>query len=131
MRLKISVIVLTLLPASWALAITTTTTSFQKDADGYTDISEMRISYHWADNNAANTRDGSNGNTSTNYLIDGFQTDDPLTPAIEADSDDEQELIKFGSIIGNSAGQIPAGATILDATLTYRTYDTGTTPPSP
>jgi hypothetical protein len=124
MRLTLSAIVLALLPASWALAIPTTTTSFQKDVDGYTDLTEVRISM-------TASRDGTIGANVSNYLIDGWQTDDPLTPEIEADSPDEQELIKFGSLFGTGPGQIPQGATILDAKLTYKTYDTGTTPPSP
>src|SRR5262249_45005159 len=78
-------------------------------------------------------RDGTIGSAVSNYLIDGWQTDDPLTPEIEADSPDEQELIKFGGIFGTGApyAQIPYGATILNATLTYKTFDTGSTPPSP
>ena len=36
MRLTISAIVLALVPASWALALTTTTVSFQNGINGYT-----------------------------------------------------------------------------------------------
>jgi hypothetical protein len=133
MRYRILTFVLAFAPAASAWAITTTTVSFQKDADGYTDVAEMRISYDWDSTavpiNSDNARNGTDGTAVTNYLIDGFTSDDPVTTPIE-NSNDEQELIKFGSIIGNTAGQIPAGATILDATLTYRTYDSGTTPPS-
>src|SRR6185503_20942824 len=91
-----------------------------------TDVLQMRISM-----SPTAGRDGTNGANVTNYLIDGWATDDPLTPAIEADSPDEQELIRFGGVFGNGAGQIPLGATILDANLTYRTYDQGTTANSP
>jgi len=70
----------------------------------------------------AAARDGTNGNSVSNYLIDGWQTDDPTTMAIEADSPDEQELIRFDNIFGVGAGKIPLGATILDAQLTYRTH---------
>lgn len=134
MRFVITTLLAVAIPTSWAWALTSTTVSFQQDVNGYTDVAEMRISFDWNSTanpiNSDNTRDGSNGLLVGNYLIDSFQADDPITPAVE-DSNDEQELIKFGGIIGNGAGQIPLGATILDAQMTYKTYDTGTTPPSP
>ncbi len=125
MRLRILAIVLACVPATAALALTSTTVTYQQDANGYTDSTQMRISM-------TASRDGTDGNaTTTYYLIDGWRTDDPITPEIETDSPDEQELIRFANIFGNGAGQIPLGATILGSTLTYRTYDTGTSPPSP
>lgn len=135
MRLVIATLLGVALPTSWAWALTSTTVSFQRDVNGYTDVAEMRISFDYNSTaipiNSDNMRDGNDGlTTTTYYLIDSFQADDPVTPAVE-DSNDEQELIKFGSILGSGAGQIPLGATILDAQMTYKTYDTGTTPPSP
>jgi len=107
-------------PAISGWAYTTSNVSFQQNVDGYTDGFQIRISGDV--NNPA--RDGTNGNTSTSYLIDGFQTDDPLTTTIEAYSPDEQDLIRFANIFGAGAGKIPLGATILDAKLTYTTATT-------
>ncbi len=104
-----------LVPGAAARALTSSSVSFQQGANGYVDSQDIRISMTAA-------RDGTDGNSVANYLIDGWQTDDPLTPAIEADSPDEQELIRFDNIFGTNAGQIPVGATILDAQLTYRTH---------
>lgn len=127
MRVGLTAIVAVLVTASWAQALTTTTVSYQQNVNGYTGVTEIRISDILASElsispRPTNTRDGTNGNVVTNYLIDGFATDDPLTPATEADSREEQELIRFDGIIG--VGQIPAGATILDAKLTYKTAGT-------
>jgi hypothetical protein len=118
MRFLIATAVAALVPATWAMALTQSTVSFQYGADGYTAMDEMRISM-------TASRDGTVGTAVTNYLIDGWATDDPLTTPIEADSPDEQELIRFDNIIG--AGAIPQGATILGAQLIYRTYNLGTT----
>ncbi len=99
-----------------------TTISFQHGVGGYVGGNEIRISY-------TTNRDGTNGYNVNQYLIDGYQTDDPETPEIEGDSPDEQELIHFPNIIG--AGAVPQGATILDAQLIYRTYSGGSTANSP
>lgn len=99
-----------------------TTVTFQHGLNGYVGGDEIRISM-------TGTRDGTNGYAVNQYLIDGWQTDDPETAPIESDSPDEQELIQFPNIIG--AGAIPQGATILDAKLIYRTYSSGTTANSP
>jgi hypothetical protein len=112
----------TVLLGTTALAVTSSTVTFQEGANGYSGGQDIRISM-------TASRDGTNGNSVGNYLIDGWETDDPDTEPIE-NSPDEQELISFPNIFGNGAGQIPLGATILDAQLTYKTFDTGTTPPS-
>jgi hypothetical protein len=103
-------------------AVAQTTVTFQHGVDGYVSGDEIRISM-------TASRDGTNGQAVGNYLIDGWETDDPDTEPIE-NSPDEQELVQFNSIFGSNPGQIPLGATILNAQLTYKTFDTGTTPPS-
>jgi hypothetical protein len=103
-----------------SIAMAQTTVTFQQGANGYNDVTQMRISM-----SPTAGRDGTDGNAVTNYLIDGWQTDNPETPAIEADSPDEQDLIRFDNIMGSNAGQIPLGATILDAQLTYKTHSGG------
>lgn len=105
-------------------ALGVTTVTFQQGVNGYADAQDIRISM-------TATRDGTNGNSVGNYTIDGWRTDDPDTPEIESDSPDEQSLMSFANIFGAGAGQIPLGATILEASLTNKTFDTGTTPVSP
>jgi hypothetical protein len=124
MRIILSAIILALVPATSLLAYDATTVTFQNGANSYSDGQDMRISM-------TATRDGTNGNSVGNYTIDGWRTDDPETPEIEGDSPDEQSLMRFANIFGAGAGQIPLGATILGATLTNKTFDTGTTPVSP
>jgi hypothetical protein len=127
MRNTLCAIVLAIVPAASLLAVPTTVT-FQHGANGYLDGQDIRISM-------TASRDGTNGNNVNNYLIDGWRTDDPLTTEIEADSPDEQELIRFDNIFGGNAGQIPLGATILDSKLIYKTSAVpatgGNTPVSP
>src|SRR4051812_2462517 len=106
MRLRLTAIAIVLLPSSWALALTSTTTSFQKgDANGYSSITELRISM-------TATADGTNGASVTNFGVDGYVADDPNTPGNEF-SPDQPSLTKFDNIFSTGAGQIPAGATIL------------------
>src|SRR4051812_17737153 len=123
MRLSLTSLLVALVLAPNAWSLTTTSVSFQQGANGYTDGQDMRISV------TGGTRDGTNGNTVTNYLIDGYAPDDLTTGAYDP-SPDEEELIRFANIFGSNAGQIPLGATIIDAQMTYKTFDTGTTPPS-
>jgi len=118
MRLRLSAIAIVLLPSSWALALTTTTATFQKgDANGYSSMTELRISM-------TPGSDGTNGASVTNFGVDGYVADDPATPANEF-SPDQPSLTKFDNIFGAGQGQIPAGATILSATLTMKTTNGG------
>ncbi len=118
MRISITSIVLALIPASWALAVSSTTVTFQKDdANGYTDITELRVSMNTGG-------DGTDGSTVTNYGVDGYRPDDPQTMANEF-SPDQPSLTRFDNIFGAGAGKIPLGATILDATLRLKTTNGG------
>jgi len=98
-----------LLPAYGALGVTETV-SFQNGVNGYTGTFDRAIS----DRGGEFERDGS---TVPHYFLDGFQAD-PL-------SADEQGMIRFDNLVGNGAGQIPSGATILDAQLTITTSPAG------
>ena len=98
MRLTISVVVLTLLPASWALALTSTTVSFQNGISGYTGTYDRYI---------AQTPDAG---------IDGSALSD-----VTLIGNTQQALIRFDNIFGNNPGQIPLGARILDASLQLST----------
>src|SRR3954462_13214220 len=121
MRLSIAAIVLAFVPASWALAITSTTTSYQNgDANAYAGTVDMRISM-------TTSRDGTSGaSPTTQLLIDGYRADDPNTTTTNEFSPDEQGFVRFDNIFGNNAGQIPLGATILDATIRLRTGNAST-----
>lgn len=88
-------------------------TSFQNGSNGYNGTFDRQISERVAipDNN-----DEVNGSTVASYFLDGFST---------GGSPDRQNLIRFDSIIGNGAGQIPANATVLDARLAVTTSFSG------
>jgi hypothetical protein len=97
----------TLLMAAWAssaLAITQSV-SFQNGANGYNGTFDRRIS---------SGNEIGNGADSAAYFLDGFN-------GVAMDSNDTQGLIRFNNIIGNGPGQIPSGATILNAKLTVTT----------
>ena len=83
----------------FAFGITTTSVSFQNGVNGYTGTTDMRIS-------VTETRNGTLGSGVTNYLIDGYQPDNPETTNNEF-SPDKQGLLRFDNIFGNGAGQIP------------------------
>ena len=76
-------------------------TSFQNGVDGYQGTFDMFIS-----SNEANEELGANV---ANYFVDGSNF---------GGSPDTQGLFRFDDIFGDGAGQIPTGATILDAHLT-------------
>ncbi len=98
MRRTISVIVLTLLPASWALALTTTTVSFQNGVDGYSGTYDRYI--------AQIPDQGVDGSVLNNVGLIG---------------NTQQGLFRFDDIFGNGPGQIPYGARIIDASLQLST----------
>jgi hypothetical protein len=104
MRLTIATIVLALLPASWAVALTTSTVSFQNGLNGYSGTYDRYI---------AQTPDSG---------VDGSALGDlPLIGITQ------QGLIRFDNIFGNNPGQIPLGARIIDASLQLSTYGGSTT----
>src|SRR4051794_15529872 len=99
MRLTISVIALTLLPASLALALTTNTVSFQNGVNSYSGTYDRYI---------AQTPDSG---------VDGSALADlPLIGITQ------QGLIRFDNIFGSNPGQIPLGARIIDASLQLSTF---------
>lgn len=121
MRFKLLAMILAFSPAVSAWGYTTSTVTYQQGVNNYNDGYQLRISGNT--NAGAEASDGVEGHTVQSYFVDGFQTDDPVTPAIEAYSADEQDLIRFSNIFGTGAAypQIPLGATILDASLTHTT----------
>ena len=114
MRLLCIAVLIVTVSAHSALAVTQTV-SFQNGANGYTGTVERRIDERGGTNDI-------DGATVTSYFLDGF---DAMAP-----SPDQQVLLRFGNMIGNGSGQIPAGAVILDAQLQLRT-GTGTNADSP
>jgi hypothetical protein len=82
-------------------------TSFQNGANGYNGTFDRQISQR--------TTIEKDGSTVAAYFLDGYDGGNGGT------STDDQGLIRFDNIIGNGAGQIPAGATILSAKLTVTT----------
>ncbi|MGC4031192.1 MAG: DNRLRE domain-containing protein [Tepidisphaeraceae bacterium] len=107
MQRKNLIATLALSAAAPALAATGTVT-FQNGVNGYTGTVNELISTATADTVIAGT----------NILaLDGL---DSATPA---NSPDAQGLIRFDSIFGATASQIPAGATVLSATLTLTTHN--------
>lgn len=85
-----------------------TTTSFQNGLNGYSGNYVRRIS-------STPDRD-LEGTDVTYFYVDGYNA---------AGSPDDQGFIRFDNIIGNGPGQIPSGATILDAQLRLVTALTG------
>src|SRR5262245_55586071 len=106
MRITLAAILVVLIPASLALAVTSTTVTFQNGVSGYTGTFEHKIS-----ETLANNVDGS---TTQQYFVDGYAGGTSPSP-------DESDLIRFDTILGSGAGQIPSGAFILDASLQYTT----------
>ena len=92
--------VLTLPVPAWSQGVTTTTTTFQQGTGGYSGASDRLI----------NMTGGTSSRSTA--AVDGSNNGD-LT--------ESQYFLTFGSMFGASAGQIPTGATILDASLTVRT----------
>src|SRR5262245_20457032 len=98
MRLTITTLVLAILPASWALALTSTTVSFQNGVNSYTGTYDRYI---------AQTPDsGVDGSLLTDVILIG---------------NTQQGLIRFDNIFGTNPGQIPLGDRILDASLQLST----------
>ncbi len=95
-RACLSAAVLALPVPAWSQTVTTT---FQQGTGGYTGGSDRTIST----GNAT-----ANGTTGTMDMNDGT-------------SGEAQYFVLFDSIVGSGSSQIPAGATILDASLTLRT----------
>jgi len=86
--------------AARAQAVTTSSVTFQQGTGGYSGASDRLI----------NMTGGTSSRSTA--AVDGSSSGD-LT--------ESQYFLTFGSIFGATAGQIPAGATILDASLTVRT----------
>lgn len=87
-----------------------TVVTFQQGVNGYAGALERRI----------NSVDGlvtGAGGSGTNLGIDGYKPNTAVPPAATNYSPDQPVLMRFDSIFGAGAGQIPAGAFILDATL--------------
>src|SRR6185295_10452286 len=98
MRLRLTAIAIVLLSSSWALALTSTTVTFQNGVGGYTGTYDHYI---------AQTPDsGVDGSSLTDVTLIGIT---------------QQGLIKFDNIFGSNPGQIPLGARILDASLQLST----------
>ena len=114
---KLATAAAVLLAANVSWAFTTTTTSFQQDVNGYTGTFDRKISEESLDA-GGNPVAGKefNGSTVAYESVDGNGTDSG-----GAHSPDAQVLMKFDSIIGAGAGQIPANASILDAQLMLTT----------
>lgn len=95
-----------LLSAGSVFAQDVTTVSFQNGIEGYAGTFDRRIS--------SSAGSESNGADSAAYFLDGFSVSGNGSP-------DTQGLLRFDDIIGDGEGQIPAGATILEARLTLST----------
>ena len=108
MRRQILALVLAFVPASLALAISTTTVSFQNGVAGYTGTYDRYI---------AQTPDAG---------IDGS-----ALPDVTLIGNTQQGLIKFDNIFGTGPGQIPLGARILDASLQLSTIGGADASPGP
>jgi hypothetical protein len=112
--------VLTLLPATWALALTSTTVSFQNGVNGYSGTFDRYIN----DGTSSTTSPviaQTDGSVVQSYTLNGYS---------QSVTQDSQGLIRFDNIFGASAGQIPSGAYILDAKLQIVTEGGATTTPT-
>jgi hypothetical protein len=114
---KVATAAAVLLAANVSWAFTTATTSFQQDVNGYTGTFDRKISEEVVDTSGVSHPEKEyNGSTVSYEAVDGHGTDSAGLP-----SPDSQVLIKFDSIIGSGADQIPANASILDAQLMLTT----------
>ncbi len=113
MKLKIGIIAMVAL--GWSILgsqeqqqhnewIDTTVVSFQQGVNGYEGTFQKRIGANFLEEL---------GELAPFYYLDGNAFDDT--------ANDTMDLIWFRDIIGSGAGQIPAGATILNAQLIYST----------
>jgi hypothetical protein len=109
MRTQLITALIVTVSASSACAVTQTV-SFQNGANGYSGTFDRKIE----DRGGTFDFDGS---TVPHYFVDGYQAD-PVSP-------DAVSLIRFDNIIGNGPGQVPTGATILDAQLFLTTSPAG------
>ena len=98
MRLRLTAIAIVLLQSSRALALTTSTVSFQNGINSYTGTYDRYI---------AQTPDSG---------VDGS-----LIPDVTLIGSTQQGLIRFDNIFGSNPGQIPLGARIIDASLQLST----------
>lgn len=121
MRILISTIVLAILPASWALGLTTTV-SFQNGINGYTGTFDRYINDGTGEGAPANTIEAeANGADVQNYTLNGSFAGSGSPPTRQVATPDAQGLYRFDNIFGNGAGQIPSGAFILNAQMTLYT----------
>ncbi len=96
-----------------------TVVSFQQGVNGYSGALERRI----------NSVDGSAigaGGSGTNLSVDGYQPNTVAPPGTSNYSPDQPVLMRFDNMFGSGAGQIPAGAFILDATLQLSSHNNST-----
>lgn len=96
-------------PASPARASTPTlilTRDFQQGVDGYEGTTQLRLRANGLVENGADI---------AQYYLDGSP--------FANQADDTVDVIRFDSVFGTGPGQIPVGATILDAQLVYTTGD--------
>src|SRR5262249_52385079 len=111
MRLSITTILATLLPASLALALNTNTVSFQNGVNGYTGTFDRYITDGTGEGAPANTvQTEANGADVQNYTLNGFFAGSGAPPTRQVATPDAQGLYRFDNIIGASAGQIPSNA---------------------
>lgn len=106
MRLTISAIVLALLPATWAIALNTTTVSFQNGVGGYNSTFDRYIFQV--------PGGGVDGSAIQDFILLGVNQNS-VTPS------GQQGLIRFDNIFGTNPGQIPLGARIVEASLQLST----------
>lgn len=97
------------LPGGSASAATLQTTAFQNGTDGYSGAVNAMIS-----SNSPDTPDAATA-TRTTLTLDGY--------GVSNGSPDSQALLRFDNLFGNGPGQVPVGATIIDARLDLTTHD--------
>jgi len=85
-----------------------TTVTFQQDVGGYVGTVDTLIS-----ESAAAANHGALAGAK-------WDTDEPSGSGL-----DEFVLIRFDNVLGNGAGQVPVGATVTSATLTYTVFNSG------
>jgi hypothetical protein len=93
----------------------TATVSFQNGINGYTGTYDRKIDER--PNPATGNPLTYDGSTQTQYFLDGYSAAD--------NSQEGQALVRFDNIIGNGPGQIPVGATIIDASFQVTTSTSG------
>jgi hypothetical protein len=108
-----------LLPCGVVAVRADTVVSFQNGFNSYTGETQRRI------NSIENSVTGTGASNNTALGVDGYSANTNPVGQTSNYSPDQPLLMRFDSIFGSGAGQIPSGAFIIDAKLQLTSNNTG------